>query len=106
MPKSNAENGVMNEETVRALAQTMQIALTGEEVTALTADLAETMAYAERVAGVAGDDVVPMSHPIRNLNVMRPDEVKEVLTLDEALENAPEVTDGMFRVTSIMGGEQ
>lgn len=106
MPEKSADHGVMNEEAVRGLAQTMQIELTDEEAAALAADLSATIAYAERVEGFANQEVTPMSHPIKDLNVMRPDEVKEVLSLGEALENAPEVTDGMFRVTSIMGGEQ
>jgi len=46
------------------------------------------------------------SHPIPINNVMRPDEVADVLTREQALSNAPEAADGMFRVSSILGEEQ
>lgn len=105
MPEMSAGAGVMSEETVRTLAQSMQIALSDEEVTQLTTELGVAVEHAMQVADAANDDVAPTSHPLPVANVMRPDEVSEVLTLDEALLNAPEVTDGMFRVTSIMGGE-
>lgn len=106
MPETSAENGVMNEETVRNLAQSMQIALTDDEVTTLSRELSDLVEHVSRVQEVDTEGVAPTSHPIPLGNVMRPDVVQEVLTLDEALQNAPEVTDGMFRVTSIMGGEQ
>lgn len=106
MPEIHAETGVMTEETVRGLAESMQIALTDDEVSTLATELTELVNYVSRVTELASDDVPPMSHPLPVVNVMRADEVQEVLTLDEALHNAPEVTDGMFRVTSIMGSEQ
>ena len=105
MPETSATPGVMTEDTVRKLAQSMQIALTDEEVTRLTAELDVAVEHAMQVADAAIADVPPTSHPLPVANVMRPDEIAEVLTLDEALRNAPEVTDGMFRVTSIMGGD-
>ncbi|MBN9612499.1 MAG: aspartyl/glutamyl-tRNA amidotransferase subunit C, partial [Actinobacteria bacterium] len=39
-------------------------------------------------------------------NVTRPDEIADVLTREQALANAPEAADGMFRVSSILGEEQ
>lgn len=106
MPETRASDGVMNEETVRKLAQSMQIALTDDEVTQLTAELQDAVEHAMQVADAAIENVPPTSHPLPIEDVMRPDEVKEVLSLEEALQNAPEVTDGMFRVTSIMGGDE
>jgi aspartyl-tRNA(Asn)/glutamyl-tRNA(Gln) amidotransferase subunit C len=39
-------------------------------------------------------------------NVFRPDVVGETLTLEEALQNAPDASDDRFRVTAILGEEQ
>ena len=59
-----------------------------------------------KVSEVASDDVPATSHPIPINNVTRPDEIADVLTLEEVLANAPEAADGMFRVSSILGEEQ
>jgi aspartyl-tRNA(Asn)/glutamyl-tRNA(Gln) amidotransferase subunit C len=37
---------------------------------------------------------------------MRRDEIADVLTGEQALENAPEAAEGMFKVSSILGEEQ
>ena len=46
------------------------------------------------------------SHPVALNNVTRPDEVRDVLTQEQALQNAPEQHDGKFQVTAILGEEQ
>lgn len=106
MPDNSADHGVMNEETVRELAQTMQIALSDSEVTTLTDELSVLVQHVSHIAEVDTEDVPMMSHPLAQSNVMRSDVVADVLSLDEALQNAPDVSEGMFRVTSILGGEQ
>lgn len=92
--------------TVEHLAGLARIALTDQEVESLTSDLDSILTNIAKVSEVAGDDVPATSHPVPINNVTRLDEVADVLTLDEALQNAPESTDGMFRVSSIMGEEQ
>lgn len=92
--------------TVEHLAGLARIALTDQEVESLTSDLDSILTNIAKVSEVAGDDVPATSHPVPINNVTRLDEVADVLTLDEALQNAPELTDGMFRVSSIMGEEQ
>lgn len=92
--------------TVEHLAGLARIALTDQEVESLTSELDSILTNIAKVSEVAGDDVPATSHPVPINNVTRLDEVADVLTLDEALQNAPESTDGMFRVSSIMGEEQ
>ena len=105
MPETHADIGAMNEETVRALAHTMHIDLSNEEVTTLNRELVAVLEDVVQLAEVA-DDIPPTSHANPQLNVMRADEVRDVLSREEALQNAPAVSEGMFKVTSIMGGEQ
>lgn len=92
--------------TVEHLAGLARIALTDQEVESLTSELDSILTNIAKVSEVAGDDVPATSHPVPINNVTRLDEVADVLTLDEALQNAPESTDGMFRVSSILGEEQ
>ena len=103
---SAAASGEITAQTVQHLADLARIALTDEEIAILSRDLDSILHSIAKVSEVAGDDVPATSHPIPINNVMRPDEVADVLTLEQALANAPEATDGMFRVSSILGEEQ
>ncbi|MFT4232647.1 MAG: Asp-tRNA(Asn)/Glu-tRNA(Gln) amidotransferase subunit GatC [Leucobacter sp.] len=99
-------SGEITAETVQHLAGLARIALTDAEIESLTSELDSILTSIAKVGEVAGDDVPATSHPIPLSNVMRPDEVADVLTRDEALANAPEAADGMFKVSSILGEEQ
>ena len=93
-------------EQVAHLANLARIALTEEEIEHLTKELGQIMHAVEQVNQVATPDVPATSHPIPLQNVFRPDEVGETLTLEQALQNAPDAADGRFRVTAILGEEQ
>ncbi|MDI6022900.1 Asp-tRNA(Asn)/Glu-tRNA(Gln) amidotransferase subunit GatC [Leucobacter sp. UT-8R-CII-1-4] len=106
MSETSGANGEITVETVEHLADLARIALTADEITTLSRDLDSILHNIAKVSEVASDDVPATSHPLPINNVTRPDEIADVLTLDQALENAPEVADGMFRVSSILGEEQ
>ena len=99
MPEISAEQ-------VAHLATLARIALTEEEIAHLTTELGQIMQAVEQVNRVATPEVPPTSHPIPMQNVFRPDVVGETLTLEEALQNAPDASDDRFRVTAILGEEQ
>jgi len=102
-PSSPAEITV---ETVQHLAGLARIDLDDAEVDALTSELGSILHNIARVSEVAHDDVPATSHPVPINNVMRPDEVADVLTPEQVLANAPDAADDMFRVSSILGEEQ
>lgn len=106
MSETSGANGEITAQTVEHLADLARIALTPQEITTLSRDLDSILHNIAKVSEVARDDVPATSHPLPINNVTRPDEVADVLTLDEALANAPEAADGMFRVSSILGEEQ
>ncbi|MGD9606473.1 MAG: Asp-tRNA(Asn)/Glu-tRNA(Gln) amidotransferase subunit GatC [Leucobacter sp.] len=106
MSETSAAGREITVETVQHLAGLARIALTDEEIGSLTRELGSILTNVAKVSEVAGEDVPATSHPIPINNVTRPDEVADVLTLDQVLANAPESTDGMFRVSSILGEEQ
>ncbi len=83
-----------------------RIQLSDEEVTRLTGELDAIVENIAKVSEVASADVPATSHPIPMQNVYRPDEVGYMLTVDEALSNAPDADGDRFRVTAILGEEQ
>ncbi len=93
-------------ELVRHLGVLARIQLTDEEVDRLTGELDVIVDNIAKVSQVATPDVPATSHPVPLQNVFRPDVVGETLTLEQALQNAPDAAEGRFRVTAIMGEEQ
>ncbi|MGP3536495.1 Asp-tRNA(Asn)/Glu-tRNA(Gln) amidotransferase subunit GatC [Microbacterium sp. RD1] len=91
---------------VRHLGVLARIQLSDEEVDRLTGQLDVIVDNIAKVSEVATPDVVATSHPIPLTNVFRADEPGEVLTLEQALHNAPDAADDRFRVTAILGEEQ
>ena len=96
----------ITEDTVRHLATLARIALTDEEVTRLTGELAAIVTAVEKVNEVATDDIPATSHPIPMENVWRDDVIADRLTVDEALAGAPDHDGSRFRVTAILGEEE
>lgn len=106
MSETTAAGREITVETVQHLAGLARIALTDDELGSLSRELGSILANVAKVSEVAGADVPATSHPIPITNVTRTDEVADVLTVEQALANAPETADGMFRVSSILGEEQ
>ena len=83
-----------------------RIQLSDEEVERLTGQLDVIVDNIAKVSEVATPDVAATSHPIALENVFRPDVVGDQLTTEQVLSNAPDASDGRFRVTAILGEEQ
>ena len=91
---------------MRHLGVLARIQLSDEEVQRLTGQLDVIVDNIAKVSRVATPEVAATSHPVALQNVFRRDEVGEVLTLAQVLQNAPDATDDRFRVTAILGEEQ
>ena len=96
----------ISEEQVAHLADLARIALTPEEISSLTTELDQIVDSIAKVQQVATPDVPATSHPVPLSNVFRPDVVGETLTIEQALQNAPEQADNRFKVSAILGEEQ
>jgi aspartyl-tRNA(Asn)/glutamyl-tRNA(Gln) amidotransferase subunit C len=88
---------------VEHAAQLARLALTEDEIEALTGELGVILEHAAEVSALEIDDVPPTAHPLPLVNVLRADEVRGVLDRDEVLGQAPAAEDGRFRVPRIMG---
>lgn len=91
---------------VRHLGVLARIQLSDDEVTSLTGELDAIVSSIAQVSEVATSDVAATSHPIPLENVFREDIPGDMLTTEQALQNAPDSTDDRFRVTAILGEEQ
>jgi aspartyl-tRNA(Asn)/glutamyl-tRNA(Gln) amidotransferase subunit C len=88
---------------VEHVARLARLALTDEEVDALTTELGAILEHAAQVSALDTAGVPATAHPLPLVNVFRADVAIPGLDRDEVLAAAPEAEDGRFRVPRILG---
>jgi aspartyl-tRNA(Asn)/glutamyl-tRNA(Gln) amidotransferase subunit C len=89
---------------VREIAGLARLRLDDGEVERLAQELDGILGYIETVKGLDTANVVPMTHAVPFDCPMRPDEVGQSLSIDEALQNAPRRHETSFEVPRIVPG--
>jgi len=84
------------------VAHLSRLALSDEEKDRLAAQLDAILEYMAKLNELDTEDVEPMVHGIEAPELVRHDEVGESLPRKEALRNAPESSEGCFRVPRII----
>ena len=87
---------------VKYVAHLARLALSPEEEQKLGAQLHQILAYIEKLREVEVSQVEPTAHAFPLVNVTRPDAVRESLTNEESLRNAPARANGLFLVPKIV----
>lgn len=82
----------VDDEEVRHVASLARIDLDEAEIERFTEQFGDILEYFEAL-----DDVPEVESEADLTNVMRPDEVREGLSQDEALQNAPDSEAGQFK---------
>ncbi len=85
----------VNSELVNYLAHLARLHFTDQEKKEIEKDLQRMIAFVEKLNEVDTTGVEPLQYMGKQFNVLREDEIKESITHEEALLNAP-VTDGVF----------
>lgn len=88
---------------VEHIAKLARLEFDEEEKEKFTHQLNQILAYVEQLNKLDTTNVEPLSLVIELENVFREDEVKEGLTTDEALKNAPSKTEQFFKVPKVIG---
>ncbi|MDR3360672.1 MAG: Asp-tRNA(Asn)/Glu-tRNA(Gln) amidotransferase subunit GatC [Bifidobacteriaceae bacterium] len=95
----------ISRQEVARVADLARIALTPEELDRMAAQLGVIVEAVRTVSEAAGGEVPATSHPIPLVNVFRPDVPHPSLSVDEALQSAPEREADQFKVPQILGEE-
>jgi aspartyl-tRNA(Asn)/glutamyl-tRNA(Gln) amidotransferase subunit C len=88
----------ISNELVDKLADLAKLEFNGDEKEKIKADLVQITAFFEELNKVNTDNVEPLIFMSDAVNVLREDEVKQELTHEEALKNAPAKDSDYFRV--------
>jgi len=84
------------------VAHLARLALSPEEQQRFTEQLNAILAYMDQLNEVPTDDVEPTSHVLDLVNVFRDDTARQRISVEEALQNAPESTHQYFVVPRIV----
>ena len=89
---------------VDRIAVLAHLELTAEERELFTQQLADILEYAERLRDVNTADVSATWHPVPLSSLLRDDDLRDSLSRDDALANAPDAgSDGLFKVPRVIG---
>jgi aspartyl-tRNA(Asn)/glutamyl-tRNA(Gln) amidotransferase subunit C len=90
-------------EEVKHIAQLAKLKFTDEELQDFTHSFNDILQYMEMLNRVDTVNVPPLSHPVEMTNVFRDDVLKQSVTTEEALKNAPDSDEEFFKVPKVIG---
>ena len=93
----------LDKATVEKLAHLARLEFSESEKEEMLSDLNKMMAFVDKINELELDGVEPLIYLTdEEENVLRTDEVKEQVSKDEALKNAPDKDTDYFRVPKVM----
>jgi aspartyl-tRNA(Asn)/glutamyl-tRNA(Gln) amidotransferase subunit C len=92
----------INRPQVEQVARLARLALEDEELDALTGQMDAILGYVEKLNALNTDGIIPTAHAVPMENAFRADEVKPSIGVERALQNAPTVGNGCFKVPRVI----
>ena len=91
---------MIDREQVLHVARLARLALTDDEVDRMSGELSTILDHVDRISELDLAAVEPTSHVVELENVLRPDEPRPSWPRERMLEEAPDPSEGAFRVPS------
>ena len=92
----------LSREEVLHVAELARLSLRPAEVELFTRQLNDILAYVQKLEELDTTGVAPLAHVIPLVNAFREDVVREGLSLEAALKNAPAREEGSFLVPRVI----
>jgi aspartyl-tRNA(Asn)/glutamyl-tRNA(Gln) amidotransferase subunit C len=80
----------IDEQTVDKIAHLARLELAPDEKAEMIADMSKILGFMDKLNEVDTTGVEPLVYMTDEVNILREDVVKQVITTEEALQNAPE----------------
>ncbi len=87
---------------VEHVANLARLELSEQEKLKFTEQMNSILEFAEKLNELNTENVEPTTHVLDIKNIVRKDEVKESISREDALRNAPSQEDGHFKVPAII----
>ncbi len=88
---------------VEHIAKLSRLEFSENEKEKLVHNMNDILKHIEKLNELDTTNVEPLSHVIELQNVMREDETKQSLPVEEALKNAPSKEESFFKVPKVIG---
>ena len=92
----------LTKEEVKDVASRAMLAITDEEAEMFAEDLSSVIGYADKLNELDTENVVPMTHALQQVNVMREDVVDNVLDREDMLSSVKDHQAGEILVPTIL----
>jgi aspartyl-tRNA(Asn)/glutamyl-tRNA(Gln) amidotransferase subunit C len=92
----------IDKETVDKIAHLARLELTEEETQELMGDMGKILDFMAKLNEIDTSGVEPLVYMTDEINVLRDDVVKQEITHQEALQNAPKHDDNYFLVAKVI----
>lgn len=87
---------------IKKLQKLARIEFSEEEAKIIEEDLGQMLKFIEKINEIDTTKVLPLVHISDNVNNLRMDEVKPLISRDEAMLNAPKANEAFFRVPKVL----
>ena len=95
----------LTHDEVRHVARLSRLHLSDEQIEKFAGQLSAILDYISKLNELDVEGVEPMAHALDVTNVMRPDEVKDPMSVETALDNAPDQSPPFFKVPKVLGDD-
>ena len=96
----------LDKETVEKLADLARLEFSEKEKNAMLEDMNKIIGFVDKINELELEGVEPLIYLTEEENVLRADEIREQVTKDEALKNAPDRDTDYFRVPKVLKREE
>ena len=94
---------IIDEETVDKIAHLARLELTGVEKLETIKDMNKILEFMDKLNEINTTGIEPLVYMTNEVNVFREDVVKQEITHEEALLNAPKHDENYFLVAKVIG---
>jgi aspartyl-tRNA(Asn)/glutamyl-tRNA(Gln) amidotransferase subunit C len=93
---------IIDKETVEKVAHLARLELSEEEKDKMIADMSKILSFMDKLNEINTTGVEPLVYMTDEINVFREDVVKQNITHEEALQNAPKHDEKFFLVAKVI----
>jgi aspartyl-tRNA(Asn)/glutamyl-tRNA(Gln) amidotransferase subunit C len=92
----------IDQETVDKIAHLARLELSGDEKQEMIKDMSKILDFMAKLNDIDTSGIEPLVYMTNEVNVLREDEIKQEITHEEALQNAPKHDDDYFLVAKVI----
>ena len=92
----------LDKDQVQHIAMLARLRLADDEFSQTVDKLSRIVAFVDQLSAAPTAEVVPMAHPLNQVQRLRPDQVTETDNRDVMQENAPSVSGGLYLVPKVI----